>query len=102
MQYSLADLDAVYRDPQDILFNIEPHEILEQGMVESQEVLDRSIFESRVTHNHLLDSDDSRDCLGEAPSGSIADNFDVEDMDIDMESDTLPDIKQPEPDADTN
>lgn len=99
MQYSLADLDLIYRDPQDFLFNIEPQDILEQGMVESQEVLDSSMFEPRETPNHLLDEDNS-DCLGEAPAPSIADNFDVEDMDIDMESDVLPDFKPPEPDFD--
>lgn len=101
MQFSLADLDAIFRDPQDLLFNLEPQQFLEQGMVESHEALDRSIFESRETHNNLMD-DDSKDFLGEGPPpGLIADNFDPEDMDVDVESDPLLDLNNPpEPDFD--
>ncbi|CAD0194299.1 unnamed protein product [Chrysodeixis includens] len=103
MQYSLADLDAIYRDPENLVFDIDPQEILEQGMIESQEVLDGSMFESRETHNHLLDSDDSKDeYSGETPVGLHADNFDIENMDIDVQADTLPDNKPSEPDFGTD
>ncbi|CAH1647785.1 unnamed protein product [Spodoptera littoralis] len=107
--YSLADLDAIYRDPQDLLFNIEPQQILEQAMVESHEVLDRSIFAHAVTrNNHVLDSDDSKDFLGDSTSqtGLISDNIETEDMELDtdiaQEIDPLLDVKPPEPDFDTD
>lgn len=107
--YSLADLDSIYRDPQDLLFNIEPQQILEQAMVESHEVLDRSIFAHAVTrNNHVLDSDDSKDFLGDSTSqtGLISDNIETEDMELDtdiaQEIDPLLDVKPPEPDFDTD
>lgn len=109
LQYSLADLDAIYRDPQEsLLLNIEPQQILEQGMVESHEALDHSIFDSGVPrNNNILDSDDSKDFLGETPppAGLITD-MDPQDMDVDPDVsdqlDPLLDIKPPEPDFDTD
>lgn len=109
--YSLADLDAIYRDPQDFYLNIEPQQILEQAMVESHEVLDRSIFDSahRLSrNNNILDSDDSKDFLGEPPpqAGLISDNIDPQDMELDtdimQQIDPLLDVKPPEPDFDTD
>lgn len=107
--YSLADLDAIYRDPQDLLLNIEPQNILEQAMVESHEVLDRSIFAHTVTrNNNILDSDDSKDFLGDAPPqpGLISDNIEMEDMELDTDlvhqMDPLLNIRPPEPDFETD
>lgn len=107
--YSLADLDAIYREPHDLLFNIEPQHILEQGMVESHEVLDRSIFSHAVTrNNNILDSDDSKDFLGDPPPppGLISDNIEMEDMELDTDlvhqMDPLLNVKPPQPDFETD
>ncbi|KAH9630325.1 hypothetical protein HF086_004458 [Spodoptera exigua] len=78
-------------------------------MVESHEVLDRSIFAHAVTrNNHVLDSDDSKDFLGDSTSqtGLISDNIETEDMELDtdiaQEIDPLLDVKPPEPDFETD
>ncbi|CAB3225115.1 unnamed protein product [Arctia plantaginis] len=101
MQYTLGDLDAIYTEQQDssLLLNIEPHQILEQVMTESQEDLDDDLYKPREPQPSVskvsmaFDSDDSKVSDTSDSRGCLVIDTDVEvDIDVDVDVDVEGDV----------